>query len=149
MPQSRFGRTAENQVANSAISVCTHDDHGRADFVGITDDFIRRITDQPVSAVFNTHVHGDHWLGNQAIRDAYPGAVIYGHAKMLEMVDAGEGDSWVRLMMQLTNGKSAGTLVVGPTEVAGNGLEVAIGGFTFRVHRCIPSCRSTGRTYQR
>ena len=39
---------------------------------------IGRITDKPVLAVFNTHVHGDHWLGNQAIRARYPDVPIYG-----------------------------------------------------------------------
>ena len=27
---------------------------------------IRQLTDQPVTNVLNTHVHGDHWLGNEA-----------------------------------------------------------------------------------
>ena len=38
---------------------------------------IRKITDKPVIAVFDTHVHGDHWLGNDAIQRAYPDAEIY------------------------------------------------------------------------
>ncbi len=29
---------------------------------------IGQVTDKPVLAVFNSHIHGDHWLGNQAIR---------------------------------------------------------------------------------
>ena len=28
---------------------------------------IKKVTTKPVVAVFNTHIHGDHWLGNQAI----------------------------------------------------------------------------------
>ena len=34
---------------------------------------IEKITDKPILAVFNSHIHGDHWLGNQAIRARYPG----------------------------------------------------------------------------
>ena len=33
---------------------------------------IRKVTDQKVVAVLNTHAHGDHWLGNQAFREAAP-----------------------------------------------------------------------------
>nr|WP_231892881.1 MBL fold metallo-hydrolase [endosymbiont of unidentified scaly snail isolate Monju] len=50
---------------------------------------IRATTDKPVLAVFNTHVHGDHWLGNQAIVEAWPQAVIYAHPKMIEEAKAG------------------------------------------------------------
>ncbi len=31
---------------------------------------IRKVTELPVIAVFDTHVHGDHWLGNDAIKRA-------------------------------------------------------------------------------
>jgi len=32
-------------------------------------DKICGVTDKPVSHVLATHIHGDHWLGNQAIAD--------------------------------------------------------------------------------
>jgi glyoxylase-like metal-dependent hydrolase (beta-lactamase superfamily II) len=35
-----------------------------------------KITNKPIVAVFNTHVHGDHWLGNQAIVERYPAVKI-------------------------------------------------------------------------
>jgi cyclase len=34
---------------------------------------IRKITDKPVRWVINTHWHGDHVLGNQVYREAFPG----------------------------------------------------------------------------
>jgi glyoxylase-like metal-dependent hydrolase (beta-lactamase superfamily II) len=34
--------------------------------------------------IFNTHVHGDHWLGNQAIVERYPAVKIYAHPNMIE-----------------------------------------------------------------
>jgi len=59
---------------------------------------VRKISGQPVVAVFNSHIHGDHWLGNQAVRAAYPQAPIYGHPNMIEFINAGEGRNWVELM---------------------------------------------------
>ncbi len=50
---------------------------------------LKTVTDKPVVAVFNTHIHGDHWLGNQAIRAAYPDVPVYGHTEMLVMVEEG------------------------------------------------------------
>ncbi len=44
---------------------------------------VKQLSDQPVVAVFNTHIHGDHWLGNQAVRAAWPDAAIYGHPNMM------------------------------------------------------------------
>jgi ribulose 1,5-bisphosphate carboxylase large subunit-like protein len=40
---------------------------------------IRRVTDLPVVAVFNSHYHGDHWLGNHAFAQTW-GAQLPIHA---------------------------------------------------------------------
>jgi glyoxylase-like metal-dependent hydrolase (beta-lactamase superfamily II) len=95
---------------------------------------LKKVSDQPVIAVFNTHIHGDHWLGNQAIRAAYPDAPIYGHTEMLAMVDAGSGDTWVELMDKLTEGATKGTEVVGPSHAVKHGDTFKIGNKTFRIH---------------
>jgi glyoxylase-like metal-dependent hydrolase (beta-lactamase superfamily II) len=44
---------------------------------------IRKLTRKPVRIVVNTHWHGDHWLGNQAYRDAYPGVEFVAHENMV------------------------------------------------------------------
>ena len=95
---------------------------------------IRKVTDKPLLAVLNTHVHGDHWLGNQAMRDAVPEVPIYGHPKMLEAVEAGAGQSWVDLMMRATEGATEGTEVVAPNKPVDDGDEIAVAGLTFRIH---------------
>jgi glyoxylase-like metal-dependent hydrolase (beta-lactamase superfamily II) len=95
---------------------------------------LKKISDQAVIAVFNTHIHGDHWLGNQAIRAAYPDAPIYGHAEMLAMVAAGNGDTWVELMDKLTEGATKGTRVVGPGHAVKHGDTIKVGNKTFRIH---------------
>jgi len=38
---------------------------------------IRKVTDKPLLAVLNTHVHGDHWLGNQAMIAVAPEVDIW------------------------------------------------------------------------
>lgn len=95
---------------------------------------IRKTSDKPVIAVFNTHIHGDHWLGNQAIHATYPDAPIYGHPNMIELIEQGDGDNWVALMEQLTEGKTAGTKVVAPNVAVGNGDEFEFGDTSIRIH---------------
>lgn len=41
---------------------------------------IRKLTPKPVRYVINTHWHGDHWLGNSAYLEGYPGVEIVAHA---------------------------------------------------------------------
>ena len=95
---------------------------------------VRKLSDKPVVAVFNSHVHGDHWLGNQAVRTAFPDAKIYGHPNMIRLVADGEGDSWVERMATLTEGKTLGTRVVGPDQAVDHGDEIRVGNLTFRMH---------------
>ena len=73
---------------------------------------IEKITDKPILAVFNSHIHGDHWLGNQAIRAKYPEVPIYGHERVGPKVIAGAGTEWVELMLSMTEQATAGTEVV-------------------------------------
>lgn len=75
---------------------------------------IAEVTDNPVTAVINTHVHGDHWLGNQAVVEKFPDAVIYAHEKMIERLNRGEGEQWLEVVQSLTKGAVLGTKVVVP-----------------------------------
>jgi glyoxylase-like metal-dependent hydrolase (beta-lactamase superfamily II) len=95
---------------------------------------LKVVTDKPVVAVFNTHIHGDHWLGNQAIRAAYPDAPVYGHTEMLAMIEDGVGETWVEMMDKLTEGATQGTRVVGPDHALKHGDSITIGNKTFRIH---------------
>ena len=49
---------------------------------------LRKLTDKPVRYVVNTHWHDDHILGNQAYREAFPGAEFVAHAKTREYLPA-------------------------------------------------------------
>lgn len=95
---------------------------------------IRAITDKPVVAVFNTHSHSDHWPGNDAIKRAYPKAVIYGHPNMKAALEAGGGQRLVELMNKETQGETAGTVAVVPDKTVNHGEAIKIGDRQFRIH---------------
>lgn len=95
---------------------------------------ITTVTRDPVIAVFNTHFHGDHWLGNQAIKAAFPKAVIYAHPKMIDAIKSGEGDNWVNKMNTATQGASRGTKAVAPDLGLDNGDVLKLRGMTFRIY---------------
>ncbi|MDH5354912.1 MAG: MBL fold metallo-hydrolase [Gammaproteobacteria bacterium] len=95
---------------------------------------IDQTTGLPVVAVINTHVHGDHWLGNQAIVEKFPGVKIYAHHRMIERLKNGEGDTWVGIMKQLTEGVTDGTVAIPPNQGVDHGDSVNIGGTKFNIH---------------
>lgn len=95
---------------------------------------IKQTSDLPVVATFSTHIHGDHWLGNQAIAEAYPDAKHYAHANLIEQANAGEGDSWVSLVRELTEGASAGTIYHSPDEAVQEGNKISIEGITLSIY---------------
>jgi len=94
----------------------------------------KKISPLPVVAVFNTHVHGDHWLANQAIKAAYPDAKIYGHTEMLIEIENGEGENWVSIMETMTEGASKGTIVVAPEHAVKNANTIKVGDTEFKIH---------------
>jgi len=104
---------------------------------------IKKITDKPIVAAFNTHVHGDHWLGNQAILEAYPNAKIYAHSAMIAQAKDGAGDSWVGIMDTSTEGLPKGTVATYPTDATTHLQEVNVAGETFRIHNDITGVAHT------
>ena len=94
---------------------------------------IATVTKDPVIAVFNTHVHGDHWLGNGAILRAYPKAVIYAHPKMIEAAPAA-GPFWLELMNSLTDNAARGTQIALPQFGLEHDESLALGGLHFHLY---------------
>ena len=95
---------------------------------------IRGITDKPVTHVFITHVHGDHWLGNHAVVEAFPDAELLALPEMIRLANASQGEFWVNLMHNATEGFTAGTEAVVPEQSIADAGEMVIGGKTFRFH---------------
>ena len=95
---------------------------------------LKHISDLAIVAVFNTHIHGDHWLANQAIKAVYPDVKIYGHPEMLIEIENGEGENWVNTMNTLTEGASLGTEVVAPDLAVDNSDVIKVGDTEFKIH---------------
>jgi glyoxylase-like metal-dependent hydrolase (beta-lactamase superfamily II) len=93
---------------------------------------LKRITNKPVVAVFNTHIHGLYWLGNHAIKERFPNARIYAHKRMIERVESGEGSFWVNAI----TGKFLGekTKYVVPDVPLSGGEVKVIAGVTLKLH---------------
>ncbi|MCW8930374.1 MAG: MBL fold metallo-hydrolase [Gammaproteobacteria bacterium] len=104
---------------------------------------IKKISDKPILAVFNTHIHGDHWLANQAIKEIYPDVKMYGHPDMITQANGDEGLIWVDMMERLTEGKTKGTKVVAPELSVNQGDAIEVDGQHFRIHSMIPTHTNT------
>jgi len=95
---------------------------------------IAETTDRPVTHVFATHVHGDHWLGNHGITEIYPDAVIMAHPDMIRRAHDGEGARWISLMSSATEGFTDGTEAVVPRQSVDESETLTIHDKTFRIH---------------
>ena len=96
---------------------------------------IRKVTDKPVVAVFNSHYHGDHWLGNHAFVKTYGDKLpIYALPSTIEKLKGAEGNLWRSLMERWTNQSTMGTQVVLPNTPVQHGQVIQIGDVSFRMH---------------
>lgn len=97
---------------------------------------IASVTTEPVVAVFNTHRHAEQWLANQALKAAWPRAVIYAHRQTVAAAGK-EGETWLgRLGRAATDPGSA----VVPAEIAvEDGDTLKVGALRFRVHALAPA----------
>jgi glyoxylase-like metal-dependent hydrolase (beta-lactamase superfamily II) len=95
---------------------------------------IRKTTALPVTVVYNTHIHGDHWLGNQAILEAWPKARLVGHPDMIARARAGEAQAWVDLMSRRTEGYTDGTRADIPGIATTDGMSLKLGNRQFTIH---------------
>ncbi|MEN9996053.1 MAG: hypothetical protein RL462_829 [Pseudomonadota bacterium] len=96
---------------------------------------IKKVTPLPVIAVFNSHFHGDHWLGNHAFSEEYGSQLpIYALAKTQETIKGIEGNTWRILMERWTNQSSAGTKAVPPNKLVTHGQKFKFGDVDLVMH---------------
>jgi glyoxylase-like metal-dependent hydrolase (beta-lactamase superfamily II) len=93
---------------------------------------LQAVTDKPVLAVFNSHIHGLYWLGNPAVREQYPDVPIYAHERMITRIKQGEGDFWANAITGDYEGDR--TEVIVPDHPLRGGETLTIGGVEIKVH---------------
>ena len=94
---------------------------------------IREVTHRPVTHVINTHAHGDHWLGNQAVVEAFPDVRILAHHRMLKEMSWMQANDWIEYMEKMTEGFTRGTRVVPPRESVRGVMELYLGDVTLHI----------------
>lgn len=96
---------------------------------------IKKVSSLPVIAIFNSHYHGDHFLGNQAFIEAYGQEIpIYAHPYSLNQIKGIEGNAWKSLMERWTNQATVGTKVIPPTHPVKHGDVFDYGDIQIKVH---------------
>lgn len=95
---------------------------------------IKTVTNKPISHVLNTHVHGDHWLGNHAFSEAFPKVIIMAHPDMINRANKGAAEHWISLMLNITGGATKGTKAVIPNKKLIDQSVFEVGGVKFRIH---------------
>lgn len=97
---------------------------------------LKCISSKPVIAIFDTHVHGDHWLGNQGIRESYPDVPIYAHYRAIERLNAGEAKVWFDRFNRMTEGaiSDTDTRIALPNKPLKGDETIKIGDLTFKFY---------------
>ena len=96
---------------------------------------IRRVSNKPVVAIFNSHYHGDHWLGNHAFVNAFGKQLpIYALPATIHKLQGTEGQLWRSLMERWTNQSTLGTEVVIPNAPVQHGQTLRFGDIRLRMH---------------
>ncbi|MDD4966909.1 MBL fold metallo-hydrolase [Halothiobacillus sp.] len=95
---------------------------------------IKSVTDKPVIAVINTHYHGDHWMGNQAFAEAYPGIPLYSMKESAEAIKNVLGEQWIKMLLRTTDNETVGTRIVPPTHYVKDGDVLDFGDRQLTIH---------------
>ena len=93
---------------------------------------ISSVTQKPITHIFTTHFHGDHWLANQALVEAYPDVRTIAHPELITLLKGGEDKFWLDVFSKRVGEAFAGTKAVIPNTPAEN-KEYKIGDITFQV----------------
>ena len=93
---------------------------------------IASVTSKPITHVFTTHFHGDHWLANQALVEVFPDARTIAHPELIALLKSGDDKFWLDTFAKRLGDDFAGTKAVIPNTPAEN-KQYKIGNITFQV----------------
>lgn len=93
---------------------------------------ISSVTSKPITHIFTTHFHGDHWLANQALVEDYPDVRTIAHPELIALLKGGEDEFWLDTFAKRLGDDFAGTKAVIPNTPAEN-RQYKIGGISFQV----------------
>jgi cyclase len=85
-PYGDVGLDGNSVVIVSRQGVLVFDTNGTPAAAAAVLAEIRKITNQPVRYVVNSHWHWDHWYGTEVYQAAFPGVQIVAHQKTREMM---------------------------------------------------------------
>ena len=85
-PYGDVGLDGNSVVITSRDGVLVFDTNGTPAAAEAVLAEIRKITDQPVRFVVNSHWHWDHWYGTEVYRRAFPGVRVIAHEKTRELM---------------------------------------------------------------
>jgi glyoxylase-like metal-dependent hydrolase (beta-lactamase superfamily II) len=133
-PQNR-GMMANIVFVVTSVGVVVIDSGASLQIGQMAIRMIRKVTDKPVVAVFNSHYHGDHWLGNHAFVKTYGDKLpIYSLASSIAKLKGAEANLWRGLMERWTNQSTIGTKVVIPNTAVQHGQVIQFGDVSLRMH---------------
>ena len=135
MPNPVNGGFRNNVViVETSKGVVVFDPGGSAAAGELVVQKVKSLTDMPIVAVFDSHAHGDHWLGNEGIQRTFSDVTIYAHPNLKQRLAANDGPRWLDTVNRLTKGAADGKRVVNANKTVNDGDEVRIGDTTFRIH---------------
>lgn len=120
-------------IVNTSAGVVLMDPGGSAWSGEMVARKIKSMTDVPVVAVFNSHAHGDHWLGNEGIKRHFPDAIIYGHPRMKARLQKSDGLFWLETINRVTGNTADGKKVIAPDRTVDDGDVISVGDTAFRI----------------
>ncbi len=85
-PYGDFGFDGNSVAIFSKEGVLVFDTNGTPAAAEAVLSEIRKLTDQPVRYLVNSHWHWDHWYGTEVYRRAFPGVKVIAHEKTRQMM---------------------------------------------------------------